>query len=215
MESALDILETFAKTGEIGLIIVDSLASLVPLVELETKSGDEPPMALMARKLSLWFRRVNPVISRTNTLVIFTNQLRDKVGAYGGGTTTPGGKAVKFYSAYRIEVRIVEKLKNAATGTFVGNKLKITAVKNRFAFPYQSTEVTLRFGEGVDILGSVIDEAVLLGLIAKSGNWYTLGNEYFFKDGEERFNGKQAVRDFLSADDDLASELIAVVKEFS
>jgi recombination protein RecA len=191
MEMGLSIIESLVKTGEVGLVVVDSLASMVPEAELKM-TVQEQGMGIQAKKMSEWLRRFNPVIAGTNTIVIFTNQLREKIGSMYGGKTTPGGRALKFYSSYRLEVRVVKKIIDSA-GIVVGNRLEITTVKNKKASPYQKAEVRLTFGEGVDIVDALIDDASELGLVDQSGNWYTFHEAM----GGHKFNGKAQVKKYL------------------
>jgi recombination protein RecA len=208
MEMALGIVESLVRTGEVGLVIVDSLASLVPEAELRM-TVQEQGMGLQSKKMSEWLRRFNPTVSNTNTILIFTNQLREKIGSMYGGKVTPGGKALKFYASYRIEVRVVQKIKDSA-GVIVGNELEITTKKNKKAAPYQSTRVRLNFGEGVDIVDAMVDDAVELGLIEKSGNWFVLHSSM----GGEKFNGKGQLKEFLISKPDLLSQISSDVASF-
>jgi len=203
MEMGLGILEGLVRTGQVGLVIVDSLASMVPEAELQMdilKQG----MAIQAKKMSEWLRRFNPVIARTNTIVIFTNQMREKVGVmYGSPKTTPGGKALKFYASYRLEVKVKERITDAA-GTVTGNVIEITTVKNKKFPPYKSTEVNLVFGEGVDIIDVLIDDAVEIGLMGKSGTWYTV----IGLDGEShQKQGKANMKAYILENPDLLDML--------
>lgn len=218
MEEALGIVETMVSTGEIGLVIVDSIASLVPLAEIE-RPLEEQTMGIQPRLMSTWLRRFNPVISDTNTILIFTNQLRDKL-SYGGGKVTPGGRAVKFYASYRIEVKIIDKIPGPE-GHQIGNKLLLTAVKNKKFSPYRKTEVKLLFGEGIDVVDMLIGEACDFGVLIKSGAWYSFNPEYFaIPDGEEGFNakgqmqGKGPLKDYLVAHESLLRAIEEHVEDF-
>lgn len=216
MEEALDIAETFIKTGKIGLVVVDSLASLVPSDELEKKVGEEL-MGLQARLMSQWLRKMNPIINKTHSLLMFTNQMRDNLSkfGFGPGTVVPGGRAVKFYSSYRLQVTVMGKKKNSA-GEVLGNELQITAVKNKYARPYRKADLTLTFGEGIDIITSMIDQAVNLGFIIKNKNWYEMNKAYLFKDDEEtyKFNGSKQVKDWLLEDSSRLQELKDAMERF-
>jgi recombination protein RecA len=210
MEMALGIVESLVRTGEIGLVVIDSLASLVPISELE-KTIEETSMGAQAKKMSEWLRRFNPIIAQTNTLVVFTNQMRDNIGMYGGGKVTPGGRSLKFYASYRLEVAIrpkVGRIRNAS-GEFIGNNLNITTVKNRYYPPFKVAEVELMFGEGVDKMSALLDVAVNLGVVGKSGNWY----KYIVGDEELTWNGKTSFKDYLMSNAEVYEGIVAKVEE--
>jgi recombination protein RecA len=177
MEAAFGVCDALVRTGKVGVIIIDSIASLVPKAEVDA-DVDKETMGLQPRKMSAFLRKVNPLVASTDTLLIFTNQLREKVGmVYGNPTTTPGGRAIRFYATYRLEVNIKERLEE--NGEYVGNKLKVTTVKNKRYMPYKVTYFNLRFGEGVDLLASSIDKAIEMGIITKKGTWLNFdGNVY-------------------------------------
>lgn len=213
MEQAFSILEALVKTGEIGLVIVDSLASLVPQAELEKEVGEQT-MGVQAKAMSTWLRRFNPIIAHTNTIVIFTNQLREKIGGYGNPQTTSGGRAIKFYASYRIEVAIVEKIKDTS-GVHVGNKLRFTTVKNKWGMPYQTVEVDLYFGQGVDLIGGYIDTACHYGIINKSGAWYRFNWEYLEVEEIPQIQGKNNVKAYLEENDAIMEKVKQSIKELS
>lgn len=209
MEEAFSILESFAKTGQFGLIIVDSLASLVPQAELD-KTVEEQTMGIQPKLMSTFLRRINPVLSKTDTTVIFTNQLREKIGGYGNPSTTPGGKAIKFYASYRLEVKIIDSIKGPG-GVRVGNVLQVTAVKNKWEKPYAYDEITLMFGEGVDKILGYIDIAEAYGLLVKKGAWYTASPEFGFSFDETQFQGKAKLKAFFEENPAALNEVIDAV----
>lgn len=219
MEEALGIVETMVSTGEVGLVVVDSLASLVPQAEID-RPLEEQTMGIQARLMSTWLRRFNPIISSTDTILIFTNQLRDKM-SYGGGTTTPGGRAVKFYASYRIEVKVIDKIPGPE-GHQIGNRLRLTAVKNKKFSPYRKTEVSLLFGEGIDVVEMLIGECVNFGLIlSKTGGWYSFNPDYVtIPEGTEGFNakgqlqGKATLKQFLVEHEDILKLLEDTVSDY-
>lgn len=207
MEEAFGITEALIKTGAIGLVVIDSLASLVPQAELEKEAGEQT-MGIQPKQMSAWLRRINPVIAKTNTIIVFTNQLREKLGGYGNPEVTPGGRAMKFYASYRMQVAIKKKITNAS-GMITGNNLEITVVKNKYSQPYGKAEVIMNFGEGVDIVSAYVDTATSLGLFAKRGNWYVPNTTYIL-DGVDvgaGFNGKRKARDFFEENPNHLEEL--------
>ncbi len=188
-EQALEITETMVRSGAVDIVIVDSVAALVPKAEIDGDMGDSH-VGLHARLMSQALRKLTAVISKTNCIVIFINQLREKVGVmYGNPETTTGGRALKFYSSVRLDVRKIETLKQG--GEVVGNRTRIKVVKNKVAPPFQEAEFDIMFGAGVSKEGDILDIAVKEGIVVKSGAWYAYKDE---KIGQGRENAKQYLR---------------------
>ena len=188
-EQALEITETLVRSGAVDIIIVDSVAALVPKAEIDGDMGDSH-VGLQARLMSQALRKLTACISKTNCTVIFINQLREKVGVmFGNPETTTGGRALKFYSSVRMDVRRIETLKQA--GEMIGNRTRIKVVKNKIAPPFKEAEFDIMFGEGISREGDVLDLAANLGIINKSGAWYAYNGE---KIGQGRENAKQYLK---------------------
>ena len=189
-EQALEITETLVRSGAVDIIIVDSVAALVPKAEIDGDMGDSH-VGLQARLMSQALRKLTACISKTNCTVIFINQLREKVGVmFGNPETTTGGRALKFYSSVRMDVRRIETLKQA--GDMIGNRTRIKVVKNKIAPPFKEAEFDIMFGEGISREGDVLDLAANIGVINKSGAWYAYNGD---KIGQGRENAKQFLRD--------------------
>lgn len=189
-EQALEITETLVRSGAVDIIIVDSVAALVPKAEIDGDMGDSH-VGLQARLMSQALRKLTACISKTNCTVIFINQLREKVGVmFGNPETTTGGRALKFYSSVRMDVRRIETLKQA--GEMIGNRTRIKVVKNKIAPPFKEAEFDIMFGEGISREGDVLDLAANIGVINKSGAWYAYNGE---KIGQGRENAKQFLRE--------------------
>lgn len=189
-EQALEITETMVRSGAVDIVIVDSVAALVPKAEIDGDMGDSH-VGLQARLMSQALRKLTAVISKSNCIVIFINQLREKVGVmFGNPETTTGGRALKFYSSIRLDVRRIEALKQA--GEFVGNRTRIKVVKNKVAPPFKEAEFDIMFGKGISKEGDILDLAVELGIVNKSGAWFAYNGA---KIGQGRENAKQYLRE--------------------
>ena len=189
-EQALDICEALVRSGAIDIVVIDSVAALVPKAEIEGDMGDSH-VGLQARLMSQALRKLTSVVSKTNTVVIFINQLREKVGVlYGNPETTTGGKALKFYATIRIDIRKNEPIKNGSE--IIGNKTKVKIVKNKVAPPFRTCVVDMLYGEGISVLGEMLDFGVDMGLIQKSGSFYSYKNERI---GQGRENAKKFILD--------------------
>ncbi len=188
-EQALEITETFVRSGAVDIIIVDSVAALVPKAEIDGDMGDSH-VGLQARLMSQALRKLTAIISKTNCIVVFINQLREKVGVmFGNPETTTGGRALKFYSSVRMDVRRIETLKHS--GEMVGNRARVKVVKNKVAPPFKEAEFDIMFGQGISREGDVLDLAAELGVIVKSGAWYAYKDD---KIGQGRENAKMTLK---------------------
>jgi recombination protein RecA len=197
-EQALDILEALVRSGAFDLIVVDSVAALVPKAEIEGDMGDQH-MGLQARLMSQALRKLTGVTHRTDTTIMFINQLRMKIGVmFGSPETTTGGHALKYYASVRIDIRRIGPVKVGEE--VVGNRTKIKVVKNKLAPPFQITEVDIRYGTGIDAYGDVIDTAVAHGVLEKRG-------AYYYLDGQSQAQGRDAMREAVKADPALLGKL--------
>lgn len=202
-EQALEICEALVRSGAISVIVIDSVAALVPQAEIEGEMGDVH-VGLQARLMSQALRKLSGVINKTNTVAIFINQLREKVGVmFGNPETTPGGRALKFYSSVRLEIRRSEQIKSGTDIT--GNKTNIKVVKNKMAPPFKSCTVDIMYGEGVSKEGEIVDIASDLGIIEKSGAWYA------YK-GEKLGQGKENVKELFKKNSALMEEISKQVR---
>ena len=203
-EQALEIAETMVRSGAVDIIIVDSVAALVPKAEIEGDMGDSH-VGLQARLMSQALRKLTAVISKSNCTVIFINQLREKVGVmFGNPEVTTGGRALKFYSSIRLDVRRIETLKQG--GEMVGNRTRIRVVKNKIAPPFKEAEFDIMFGEGISREGDILDLAANTGVVNKSGAWYAYEGD---KIGQGRENAKQ----FLKQNPEICHEIEEKVRE--
>ena len=204
-EQALEIAEALVRSGAIAIVVIDSVAALVPQAEIEGEMGDSH-VGLQARLMSQALRKLSGVINKTNTTAIFINQLREKVGVmFGSPETTPGGRALKFYSSIRLDIRRSEQIK---LGTdIVGNKTTVKVVKNKMAPPFKVCSVDIMYGEGVSLEGELVDLASEANIIDKSGAWYSYN-------GEKIGQGKENVKEFLKNNNELKLELVTRVREF-
>ncbi|ADC51955.1 MULTISPECIES: recombinase RecA [Alkalihalophilus] len=203
-EQALEIAEALVRSGAVDMIVIDSVAALVPKAEIEGDMGDSH-VGLQARLMSQALRKLSGAINKSKTIAVFINQIREKVGVmFGNPETTPGGRALKFYSSVRLEVRRAETLKQG--NDMVGNKTKIKVVKNKVAPPFRQAEVDIMYGEGISREGSILDIAADLDIVLKSGAWYSFKEERL---GQGRENSKQ----YLKENPDVASEIETLIRD--
>ena len=204
-EQALEITETLVRSGALDVIVLDSVAALVPKAELDGEMGDSH-MGLQARLMSQALRKLTGTVSRSNTCVIFINQIREKIGImFGNPETTPGGRALKFYSSQRLEIRRITTIKNGTDP--VGNRVRVKVVKNKVAPPFKMAEFDIMYGQGISYIGDVLDLAVTGDIVQKMGAWYAYKDE---KIGQGRENTKA----FLEENHDLLSDIVKQVKGF-
>ena len=203
-EQALDIAEALVRSGALDVIVVDSVAALVPKAEIDGEMGDSH-VGLLARLMSQALRKLTAVISKSGTVVIFINQLREKVGVmYGNPETTPGGRALKFFSSVRLDVRRGEVIKNGTE--LIGNKTKVTVVKNKVAPPFKTAEFDILYGEGISKEGNILDFAVENNIIKKSGAWFSYN-------GEKIGQGRDNVRKYMVENKEFTAEIDRQVRE--
>ena len=203
-DQALEIAETMVRSGAIDIIVIDSVAALVPRQEIEGDMGDSH-VGLQARLMSQALRKLTPVISKSNCVVIFINQLREKVGVmFGNPETTTGGRALKFYASVRMDVRRIETLKQS--GEMVGNRTRIKIVKNKIAPPFKEAEFDIMFGKGISRAGDILDLATGIDLVRKSGAWYAY-------EGEKIGQGRENAKAYLEAHQEVMEELDRKVRE--
>ena len=203
-EQALEIADSLIRSSAIDIIVIDSVAALTPKAEIEGEMGDSK-MGLQARLMSQALRKLTASISKTKTVCIFINQLRDKIGVvYGNPETTTGGNALKFYASVRIDIRRTSVIKDGEEQ--LGTRARVKVVKNKVAPPFKKAEFDIMFGEGISKLGEIIDLAVDYGIIKKSGSWFSYGDT---KIGQ----GRDAVKDFLTSNEEICAEVEAKVRE--
>lgn len=203
-DQALEIAETMVRSNAIDIIVIDSVAALVPRQEIEGDMGDSH-VGLQARLMSQALRKLTPVISKSNCVVIFINQLREKVGVmFGNPETTTGGRALKFYASVRMDVRKIETLKQS--GEMVGNRTRIKIVKNKIAPPFKEAEFDIMFGKGISRSGDVLDLAVSIDVVKKSGSWYAY-------EGNKIGQGRENAKTYLEANPEIMEEIEKKVRE--
>ncbi|MDN7241218.1 recombinase RecA [Planococcus sp. N028] len=203
-EQALEIAEALVRSGAVDIVVVDSVAALVPKAEIEGEMGDSH-MGLQARLMSQALRKLSGVVNKSNTILIFINQIREKIGVmFGNPETTPGGRALKFYSSVRLEVRRAEALKSGSD--IIGNRTKIKVVKNKVAPPFRTAEVDIMYGKGISREGEIVDIGSELEIIQKSGSWYSYN--------EERIGqGRENVKQFLLANPEIRNDIASKIRE--
>ena len=203
-EQALEIADHLIRSGAIDIIVIDSVAALVPKGELEGEMG-ESKMGLQARLMSQALRKLTATINRTNTICIFINQLREKIGVmFGNPETTTGGNALKFYASVRLDIRRISQIKDGDTAS--GNRTRVKVVKNKVAPPFRQVEFDIIFGEGISKVGEIIDMGVELGILNKSGSWFSYGDS---KIGQ----GRDAVKQFLQDNPEMMEEIERRIRE--
>ena len=205
-EQALEITETLVRSGAIDVIVIDSVAALVPRAEIEGDMGDSP-MGMQARLMSQALRKLSGAIKQTNTAVVFTNQLRQKIGVmFGNPETTTGGMALKFYASVRLDVRRIQSIKLGAE--IIGNRTRVRVVKNKVAAPFRTAEFDIMYNEGISKVGDLLDLAAELEILTKRGSFYNYGE---LRIGQGRENSKE----FLRQNSDLAKEIEMAIREQS
>ena len=202
-EQALEIADMLVRSGAIDVVVVDSVAALTPRAEIEGEMGDTH-VGLQARLMSQALRKLTGNLNKTNTIMIFINQLREKIGVmFGSPETTPGGRALKFYSSVRLDIRRIESIKDGTE--IVGNRTRVKVVKNKVAPPFRQAEFDIMYGKGISREGSLLDMAVDMGIIKKSGAWFTY-------DGEQLGQGRENAKHFLSANPEIMVEVSEKVR---
>jgi recombination protein RecA len=203
-EQALEIADMLIRSGALDVLVIDSVAALTPRAEIEGEMGDAH-VGLQARLMSQALRKLTGTLSRSKTIAIFINQLREKVGiTYGSPEVTPGGRALKFYSSVRLDIRRIESIKDG--GEMIGNRTRVKVVKNKCSPPFKSAEFDIMYGRGISREGSVIDVAVDLGIVKKSGAWYTY-------EGEQLGQGRENAKQFLLENAEMMVELNERVRQ--
>ena len=201
-EQALEITEQLVRSGALDVVVVDSVAALLPRSELEGEMG-ESSVGVIARLMSQALRKLAGTVSRTNCIVVFINQLREKIGVmYGNPETTPGGRALKYFSSVRIDVRRIETLK--VGGEMIGNRTRAKIVKNKVAPPFKEAEFDIIYGEGISKIGEIVDLGVKLDLIDKAGAWYTYG--------DVRVQGRDSMKEYLREHPDVSDKIEAEIR---
>jgi recombination protein RecA len=203
-EQALEIADMLIRSGALDILVIDSVAALTPRAEIEGEMGDTH-VGLQARLMSQALRKLTGTLSKSSTIAIFINQLREKIGVmYGSPEVTPGGRALKFYASIRLDIRRIEAIKDGAE--VVGNRTRVKVVKNKFSSPFKQAEFDIMYGKGISREGSLLDVAVELGFIKKSGAWFTY-------EGEQLGQGRENVKTFLSENPQLMAEVDDRVRE--
>ncbi|MEP7114514.1 MAG: recombinase RecA, partial [Ilumatobacteraceae bacterium] len=202
-EQALEIVDMLVRSGAVDVVVIDSVAALTPRAEIEGEMGDTH-VGLQARLMSQALRKLTANLSRTNTIAIFINQLREKIGVmFGSPETTPGGRALKFYSSVRLDIRRIESIKDGAE--IVGNRTRVKVVKNKVAPPFRQAEFDIMYGKGISREGTLLDIAVDMGIIKKSGAWFTY-------EGEQLGQGRENAKNFLSENPEIMVEVSEKVR---
>ena len=203
-EQALEIADMLIRSGALDVIVIDSVAALTPRAEIEGDMGDSH-VGLQARLMSQALRKLTATLNRSNTIAIFINQLREKIGVvFGSPETTPGGRALKFYSSVRLDIRRIESIKDGAE--IVGNRTRVKVVKNKVSPPFKQAEFDIMYGKGISREGSLLDVAVELGIVKKSGAWYTY-------EGEQLGQGRENAKSFLAANLEVMIEISEKVRQ--
>jgi recombination protein RecA len=204
-EQALETMDRLAKSGGFGVIVVDSVAALVPRAEIEGEMGDSH-VGLQARLMSQALRKLTGTLEKTGTIGFFINQIREKIGVmWGSPETTPGGRALKFYSSQRLDIRRIESIKNG-DGEISGNKTRVKVIKNKVFPPFRQAEFDIIYGEGMNREGSIIDMGVDLGIIKKSGAWFSYGDTQLGQ-------GREKTRDFLRENAEVTEQIEKLIRE--
>ncbi|MET0729297.1 MAG: recombinase RecA, partial [Acidimicrobiales bacterium] len=197
-EQALEIVDTLVRSGAVDIVVIDSVAALTPRAEIEGEMGDSH-VGLQARLMSQALRKLTANLNKTNTIALFINQLREKIGVmFGSPETTPGGRALKFYSSVRLDIRRIESLKDGAE--VVGNRTRVKVVKNKVSPPFRQAEFDIMYGKGISREGSLIDLSVDLGIVKKSGAWFTY-------EGEQLGQGRENAKNFLAENPEIMVEI--------
>ena len=203
-EQALEIADMLIRSGAIDVLVIDSVAALTPRAEIEGEMGDSH-VGLQARLMSQALRKLTATLNKTNTIAIFINQLREKIGVmYGSPEVTPGGRALKFYSSVRLDIRRIEAIKDGAE--VIGNRTRVKVVKNKVSSPFRQAEFDIMFGKGISREGSLLDVGVDLGLVKKSGAWYTY-------DGEQLGQGRENAKGFLVENPEIMVEISERIRQ--
>ena len=207
-EQALEIVETLVRSGAIDLIVIDSVAALVPKSEIEGDMGDAQ-MGVQAKLMSQALRKLTGIVSKSNCVVIFVNQIREKIGVmFGSPETTPGGRALKFYSTIRMDIRRIESIKSGVD--IIGSKVRVKVVKNKVAPPFKYTELEIAFGKGISKTADLLDLGISLNLVEKNGTWFNYNNERM---GQGREAAKAYLLDNPSQYESLSKQVATLVNE--
>jgi recombination protein RecA len=202
-EQALEITETLIRSGGVDCVVVDSVAALVPRAEIEGEMGDSS-MGMQARLMSQALRKLTGAVSRSNTALVFTNQLREKIGVmFGNPETTPGGRAMKFYASVRLDIRRIETIKSGTDS--IGSRVRVKVVKNKVAAPFRVAEFDVMYGEGISLEGGLLDVGVASDVVTKTGAWFTYGD---LRLGQ----GREQAKEFLKSNADVAARLESEIR---
>ena len=205
-EQALEIAETLIRSGGVDIVVIDSVAALVPRAEIEGEMGDSF-VGIQARLMSQALRKLTGAVARSNTVLLFTNQLREKIGVmYGSPETTPGGRALKFYASVRLDIRRIETIKNSTEA--VGSRVRVKVVKNKVAAPFRIAEFDIMYGEGISMAGGLLDVGVAADVVSKTGAWFNYGDVRLGQ-------GREQSKEFLKANPEVAAEIDAKLRAMS